>query len=272
MDQNNSNSSTNCPLHEKKCGEYKACALHDDKCGSYNRVNIPITGVFETRNLNADTTSHFKSLLKIKISKTVTERELIENRLNRELAEDEKLCAYHRNILGIGFKPKTTCQHPRHEKQVKQKKSATVRVASMAMVDHVTNEYAVHFPIGSVLCSTHNNKTQEIAVEVINEPRQEPDPEFVPNEIVVSEDVIVEAEETAAELALCLQQSPVTTLKRKKLEDLDERAVDKYRRKYKKMKKSLKDVFTKAAAPGQLQKFKKAMEFEFVTSGYPMDR
>ena len=78
------------------------------------------------------------------------------------------------------------------------------------------------------------------------------DKKYVPEELTGnSEEVLADVSDQCMELSLCLEASPVVPVKRKRISDLSDRSVDAYKRKYERMKKSLKLKFAKIAAPGQ---------------------
>ena len=114
-------------LHKGVKCLYKACVFHNDNCGPYK-------------------------LLKLKVDdgKIFSEQQLIENRSDLTLGEDTKICAHHHYNFGTGYRPKKTCQHPHHIHQPKQVKAAPTRVAPFSVIDCITKNYGVQFPIVSI--------------------------------------------------------------------------------------------------------------------------
>ena len=125
--------------------------FHNDNCGSYKRVKPVINGVFGVNDLNKGTKPHFQ-LLKLKVDdgKIFSEQQLTENRSGLTLDEHTKICAHYRYTFGTGYKPKKTFQHPHHTQQPKQIKAAPTRVAFFSVIDRITKNYGVQFPIVSI--------------------------------------------------------------------------------------------------------------------------
>ena len=128
----------------------------------YIMINVGLTNVllnqlkvFSVEDLNEDTKPHFRSL-KLKDTKGFkNEHELIENRIGKQLIDTSKICAHHPDTLGVGYKMKTRCQHPKHAEKPKQKKGPPTRVAYLYLCESISGEYGVVFPVGGVLCTTH---------------------------------------------------------------------------------------------------------------------
>ena len=258
-------SSTSCLTHGKSCGNYRLCLLHDDRCGPYKRSKEAVHGNVEVKALDADTKAHF-SFLKVKDTKGYTERSLIENRLGRELDDTGLICAFHRYTLGIGYIPKKSCFHPNHREQKKGKKANT-RPAPLKTGQIVSEHFQVQYTIGEMLCYQHlknpqgEAKPKEIEIKDPSEHEtciaEVEDDIYIPEEIPVTEEANSTAERTSQNLTACLEVSPIVPVKQKNVEYLCERTQANYRRKYQKLKKSLKEKFSEAAAPGQTEDFLK---------------
>ena len=67
-------------------------------------------------------------------------------------------------------------------------------------------------------------------------PAVEDDTDYVPEVVVLTEGVLFYASTVSTDLAKCLDASLVSTLKRTRLEDLNAKAKEDYKKKYKKLK------------------------------------
>ena len=149
--------------------KYEQCCLFDGgKCGPHKRIKPCIDGLFETKQLNIDVKNH---LINLKIMQSNEknmwdEKRLIENRLGRTLAEGELLCASHRYLLGIGWKPPKLCQHPQHMK-TPGKKAAPGRSAPIKHILALSAETNVNIPIGSLICHSHRLEKVENNIEIL---------------------------------------------------------------------------------------------------------
>ena len=188
------------------------------------------------------------------------EQEFIENRIGKKLIDTSKICAHHLYTLGVRYKMKTRCQHPKHAEQPKQKKGPPTRVASLNLCESISDEYGVVFSVGGVLCTTHYKEgkvgkdvSEEVETDVEEKESESEgnDEEYVADEMVISDDTRSAAETASEHIATCLVTSPVVTLKKKKVEQLSNRTKNNNRTKYYKLKQSLIEKFAEAAAPGQ---------------------
>ena len=84
---------------------------------------------------------------------------------------------------------------------------------------------------------------------------EENDTDYVPEVVVLTEQVISSASTVSTDLAKCLNASPVSTLKWTRLEDLNAKAKEGYKKKYKKMTESFNMKYAEAALPGQEKDF-----------------
>ena len=125
------------------------------------------------------------------------------------------------------------------------------------MIDHITKNYGVQFPFGGVVCSTHY---KEKSVSKMSPPKpgpavEEDDTNYVLEVLVLTEGVLSSASIVSTDLPKCLDSSPVSALKRTRLEDLNAKAKEVYKKKHKKMKESCKIKFAEAATPEQEEEF-----------------
>ena len=109
--------------------QYLNC--NDDHCGEYKSVNPSADGIYGVDNLNYDTEPQFKSL-SLKVTKEFTEQQWIGKKV-----VDAKICAHHHYPLGVRYKSKKTCQHPKHKGQSKQRKAVPTRIASLTVIDFI---------------------------------------------------------------------------------------------------------------------------------------
>ena len=149
---------------------YKLCCLFnlDQKCGPFTRKRVTEHGLFDVENLDKSTEDHFKSL-KLKLSKsdptdptdpTWTEKQLIETRVGRSIQNSDKICAYHRQVKGLLYRPTTTCSHPDHPDQKSGTKAIKANLAPLWLVNQVNSEEARRsserrFPVGGKICFKH---------------------------------------------------------------------------------------------------------------------
>ena len=83
-----------------------------------------------------------------------SEKGPIENRLGRELCQDQKLCAFHRFDFGIGWKPPRQCFHPDHKLSAELKSPVCRQVPALAVLS-VSKKVNTQSPIGAQFCFKH---------------------------------------------------------------------------------------------------------------------
>ena len=86
--------------------EYEDCLFQTKECDIFSKTNVD--GLFVVSDLE-------KSLNFGK--DVVREKELSSSRGNVELADQNKVCAYHRFNLGSFWRAPQSCLHPLHENQ-----------------------------------------------------------------------------------------------------------------------------------------------------------
>ena len=253
--------------------DYSKCILNsEDQCGAYKRLKPPVQGLFSLAQLDHDILPHLVSCKVKKPHEDVNgwnELKLIENRLGKTLENEDKLCAYHRFINGVGWRPSKRCQHPLHN-QENRKKSPATRPIPIETSISIANRYKCYLPIGSVMCFNHlkdelsyttaDNVDESVVIdpdtEVTNDSMLE-DPDFEPEEIIVADDVLNSTAETSGVLSEYLDASPVRfQIKRKRVDDLSENTKLYLKRKYEEAKNLLAQKFAEGVAPGQSEEFR----------------
>ena len=111
--------------------KYEDCILKDKKCGNHKRRWID--GIFKIKELKCCCKNHLTSLkLPIKYNNTglaISEKDFIENRINRKLDDSHSIGAYHRYSLGTYYRLSPTCIHPDHDLAKVVKKPTTSKRA-----------------------------------------------------------------------------------------------------------------------------------------------
>ena len=79
--------------------------------------------------------------------------------------------------------------------------------------------------------------------------------DYIPEVVVVTEEVLSSASTVSTDVAKSLDASPVSALKRIRLEDLNAKAKEPCKKKYNKMKESFKMKFAEAVTTGQDEEF-----------------
>ena len=114
---------------------------------------------------------YFKSLkLPIKYNNTgldTSEKDLIENRINRKLDDSCSTCTYHRYSLGIYYRPSTKCIYPDHDSaKIVNKPTSSKRAATYSQLSYLVRRFPEgQFITGGQLCMKHikliNNGIQD---------------------------------------------------------------------------------------------------------------
>ena len=143
--------------------------MKDKKCGNHNRRRID--GIFKIKELKGCCKNHHKSLkLPIMYNNTgldISEKDLIENRINRKLDGSHSICAYHRYSLGTYYRPSTICIHPDHDSaKVANKPTSSKRAATYSQLSYLERRFPERqFIIGGQLCMKHikliNNENED---------------------------------------------------------------------------------------------------------------
>ena len=114
---------------------YKLCCLYNEKeskCGLYCKGRLIINGLVKVQELNEDTTEHFTTLKFKDFVENLrwSERDLVENRAGQVLDSDSLICQYHRNTIGLSWRPGLQCIHPLHAAVTRGKKAPPTKLAS----------------------------------------------------------------------------------------------------------------------------------------------
>ena len=97
----------------------------------------------------------------------ISEKDLIENRINRKLDGSHSICAYHRYSLGTYYRPSTICIHPDHDSaKVANKPTSSKRAATYSQLSYLERRFPERqFIIGGQLCMKHikliNNENED---------------------------------------------------------------------------------------------------------------
>ena len=98
-----------------------------------------------------DVSNHLKKISQYKAKEIENEWVLILARLgifaiSTDKACPDVICEHHRYQLGVGYRPKTTCQHPLHQSKSQSQVDRTVSYTMSKEIFHYWNKLV---PIGS---------------------------------------------------------------------------------------------------------------------------
>ena len=219
---------------------YKLCCLYneeDEKCGPWTRDRPNRFGLVSVDELTADVVDYlksigFKNLDKKKLCE-INERQLIENRLKRNLENGTVICEYHRNFNGVGWRRTKDLKHCCHKDHPYQrgKKSTRADLAPFWMALKFNELSVFSFIIGGVVCRKHilkfvpEPKTVETENEDENNEESENEDEndveseaggadhlddlFHPDEVLVDEALQSQSLQTCNQLTTMLGISPI---------------------------------------------------------------
>ena len=129
--------------------DYQDCCYFDGSCGKERNDNSCLVQATE---LDAEIDGHLRAL---KISPDdfplmySTEKKLVENRAGKSMRDCDKICPYHRQNHGLGWRQSKKCKHPDH-----LGKSSSMRTLNFKQLNYYTN-LGVKLTIGSAFCSLH---------------------------------------------------------------------------------------------------------------------
>ena len=126
------------------------------KCGSSRGIEE----VYSVLNVDRDCKNHLKSLklLHQYEESPVNEKESIESRGGCSLLDEDFVCFYHRNYLGVFWKNSLKCSHPNHINREK----INTRPATLLLIEKISLVFSEKkIPIGSKLCMVHLKKVNE---------------------------------------------------------------------------------------------------------------
>ena len=222
---------------------YEECTLFEKgNCGDFKKYRAATDGLFTNEKLDGSVTAHFQEL-KVKANpEEWDELTLTENRLGRSLREGEKLCAYHWFINGVAWKESKKCNHPNHAHCSNKKKTPVTRTVPIPLLEKISDKYKCNLSIGTVMCYNHikeeqpntkcSDETEFCQDELPYE--QSRDPDYEPQEIIISSPVLNTSVESSKSLANGLDKSPLRfTVKKKMVEDLSEETKKYLKRKHK---------------------------------------
>ena len=131
---NNANDSSDESNNDTKKNNYELCCVYNDEygnCGPFTCDHKYIDNLVYIKDLDSDTESHLRNLLFKDVLESFkwSERDLVENRVGCVLDDSMQICAHHRKILGICWRPSRSCLHPSHEPQKKGKKAGFTKLA-----------------------------------------------------------------------------------------------------------------------------------------------
>ena len=143
----------------EESNKYEDCIFKDKKCGNHKKRWIDgISKIKESKDCCKD---HLKSLrLPIKYDNMGldgSQKDLIENRINRKLAACCSICAYHKYSLGTYYRPSTKCIHPDHDSaKVVNKPTSSKRAAINSQLSYLERRFPERqLVIGGQLCMKH---------------------------------------------------------------------------------------------------------------------
>ena len=188
----------------------------------------------------------------------ISEKDLIENRINRKLDDSRSICAYHRYSLGTYCRPSTTCIHPDHSSvKVVNKSTSSKRGATYSQLSYLERRFPERqFVFGGQLRMKHikliNNEIEGEKENANLNDRLVSEYEVQTHE-VISFEKIEQSKETNNALSKILSMSPNQQVKKKSIEDLSENSKLALKSKYKRAKQALKEELSESIAPGQAQ-------------------
>ena len=229
---------------KQRKNKYGTCSFFSDgKCGAHSKRTPPIDCMFHMSDITEDVKPHLVALHVMKGQDSVepwSERNLIENRIGRQLQEGEELCAYHRYSYGISWKQTKSCSHPDHAEE-KRKKVPLGRVAP------VERALKMQIPIGSILCHRHR-----LSPLPSTPSRQDiDDDDYVPPEVINSPSTLDKSIEKGVQMASALESSPMKYRFTSQLEDVAPTTMKKMYDKMKRWEDSTRKQFALTHAPGQ---------------------
>lgn len=243
---------------EDQSNIYMHCALNEDgKCGRSRKFEDRL---FKADELNDDVQEHLSSLKTSGVVlKFQNERNLIQNRIDRTLDNDDRLCGKHREANGKFWRRPKYCFHPDHPKPSKGKKSCKIVTASYKHILELTKSHDVNIPIGAGLCIKHRKALATLTGEVdeTDDDDDPDDPEYEPDEPLLPDSFSEAGNSNLNESPLtaaleALEGSPLKfQVKRKHVDDLSEATKVKIKQKYQRAKVLLKKQFAASVAPGQ---------------------
>ena len=200
---------------------YKLCCLYNEKeskCGLYCKGRLIINGLVKVQELNEDTTEHFTTLKFKDFVENLrwSERDLVENRAGQVLDSDSLICQYHRNTLGLSWRPGLQCIHPLHAAVTRGKKAPPTKLAPLWVVKKLNRENPFSFKLGGRLCDKHyrlelqtrKNEEEMLLTPPIDDENSVQDLSFHADQMNVPDDIQQKASSAGLDLTNMLSISP----------------------------------------------------------------
>ena len=169
---------------------------------------------------------HLKSLtLPIRYNNTgldISEKYLIENRINRKLDDPRSICDYHRYSLGTCYRPSTKCVHQGHDSaKVANKPTSSKRLATYSQLSYLERRFPKRqFITRGQLYMKHikliNNKIQDAKENPNLNDSLVSEYEVQAHEVIPFEE-IEQSKETNNALSETLSMSPNWQVKKKSI-------------------------------------------------------
>ena len=224
---------------------YRECCIFDEnECGPYRIEKITHDGMVTADALTGPIDKHLRNLQfrNLKLFAEWTEKLLIENRLGRCLQSDEKLCPYHRLTLGVYAQIKTQCCHGDHPKVKRGQKAAKTSRISLQTLQKLNSSNNYAYKVGAFLCKKHAAMvSKSLKAECGNEEEDEEsnfettmdedDFEYTPPVFIINDESVEQTSQTAAQVAINLEVSPISHKIRKSVDDLNERDLRYFKKK-----------------------------------------
>ena len=248
--------------------DYKLCCLYNDshgKCGPFTSNRQALEGLKRICDLDADTESHIKNLKFKEQPLKWTERSLIENRVKRQLDTYSLICEHRRNTLGIAWRPKKHCLHPKHPDPKQGQKTCATELAPLWIVKKLNSHTPFSFILGARICDKHRKyelqqRKSEKAEETVSTADEEvvdnvsyddeTDLTYQPDQVYVPEAMQTSSRETGEQLTQLLMISPLRTI-RKPVSLLSDSAKQTLKRKLHEVQTETVRCFAECVAPNQ---------------------
>ena len=186
----------------------------------------------------------------------ITERQLIENRIQRELEDGSLLCAFHRLEFGVRWNRSSThCKHPDHPPIGRGKRGCSTRLAPLSMVTRLNNQTKFSFPFGGRICRKHRllkpiPEDAEVDFDDSLNATNLLDESYRPDEIIVEENVQARSLEACNQLTTVLGISPINwQVVRTPAADLGESSKRVFRKKLFQVQEAAKKLIAEGIAP-----------------------
>ena len=144
---------------EVKKNTFQECCLYEKTvCGSFTNRRTLYEELVNVHCLTESVEGYLRDGLHYKESVALmswTEKKLIENRLGRYFVEGEKLCPYHRFMLGTIYHPSTQCSLVAHEPVKRGKKSAKTIRLPLSQINKLNRNNPFSYKVRARVCNEH---------------------------------------------------------------------------------------------------------------------